>query len=81
MGGVGALLMLLATGFAVGFLGTDGTKAEIAFYGLALPPMTARALIIVGLAAGLIFGIGLEALRWGVARWMRRRDTDPSNDT
>lgn len=70
---VGVLLIVLAVAFGAGFLGSSGESADIQFYGLKLQDLPARNLVILGIITGLILALGAESVRWGTARWRRRR--------
>lgn len=70
---VGVLLIVLAVAFGAGFLGSSGESADIQFYGLKLQDLPARNLVILGIVTGLILALGAESVRWGTARWRRRR--------
>lgn len=70
---VGVLLLVLAVAFGVGFLVSPGDSADIQFYGLMLQDLSARNLVILGIITGLIAALGAESIRWGTARWRRRR--------
>ncbi|MGH3429637.1 MAG: hypothetical protein ACRDQZ_19060, partial [Mycobacteriales bacterium] len=60
-------------GFGVGFMVSAGESADIQFYGLQLQDIPARNLVIIGIITGLIAALGAESVRWGTARWRRRR--------
>lgn len=70
---VGVLLLILSVAFGVGFLVAPGESADIQFYGLMLQDLPARNLVILGMITGLIAAAGAESIRWGTARWRRRR--------
>jgi len=70
---VGVLLLVFAVAFGAGFLFSPGDSADIGFYGLMLQDLPARSLVILGIITGLIAALGAESIRWGTARWRRRR--------
>jgi hypothetical protein len=70
---VGVLLLILSVGFGIGFMVSAGESADIQFYGLQLQDIPARNLVIIGIMTGLIAALGAECVRWGTARWRRRR--------
>ncbi|HEV2087088.1 MAG TPA: hypothetical protein VGR21_02130 [Cryptosporangiaceae bacterium] len=70
---IGLLLVVLAVVFAVGLMLTPGGQTEIEFFGLVLPNLPARTLVLMGLAAGVVFVLGLRVMRWGLSAAARRR--------
>ena len=70
---VGVLLVLLAALFMVGFVLASGGSTEAEFYGLILPNLSARALVLLGLTLGLALALGFGIVRGRIARWSRRR--------
>ncbi|MGH3545501.1 MAG: hypothetical protein ACRDPW_06205 [Mycobacteriales bacterium] len=70
---VGVLLLVLAVAFGAGFLVAPGDSADVEFYGLMLQDLSARNLVVVGSITGFIAALGAESIRWGTARWRRRR--------
>ena len=69
----GVLLVVLAALFVVGFLLAPGGTTEAEFYGLILPNLSARALVVLGLVLGLAIAFGLSLVRSRVTRWSQRR--------
>ncbi|MGH3802589.1 MAG: hypothetical protein ACRDTD_21185, partial [Pseudonocardiaceae bacterium] len=63
----------LSVAFGLGFLVAPGESADIQFYGLMLQDLPARNLVMLGIITGLIAAAGAESIRWGTARWRRRR--------
>jgi hypothetical protein len=70
---VGVLLVLLAALFVVGFVLASGGSTEAEFYGLILPNLSARTLVLLGLTLGLALALGFGIVRGRIARWSRRR--------
>ena len=70
---VGVLLVALAALLAVGFALTSGGSTEAGFYGLILPNLSARVLVLLGVVLGLSMALGIALIRACVARWRRRR--------
>jgi hypothetical protein len=70
---VGLLLVVLALLVVAGLvLGTGGSTA-VEFFGLILPNLTARTLVLAGVGLGLLTAFGLGLMRGSVSRWRRRR--------
>jgi hypothetical protein len=72
---VAVLLVLLAALLLAGFALEPGGSTEAEFYGLILPNLSARTLVLLGAVLGLFFAFGLSLIRSRVARWSRRRRT------
>ena len=72
---VGVLLVVLAALFLAGFVLASGGSTEAEFFGLILPNLSARALVLIGLALGLVIAFGFGLVRSRVASWARRRRT------
>jgi hypothetical protein len=70
---VGVLLVVLAALFLAGFVLAAGGSTEAEFYGLILPNLSARVLVLLGLVAGLVLAFGFGLIRSRIARWARRR--------
>ncbi len=70
---VGVLLVVLAALFLVGFVLAAGGSTEAEFYGLILPNLSARTLVLIGLALGLVLAFGLGLVKVSFASWRRRR--------
>jgi hypothetical protein len=69
----GVLLVVLAALFVAGFVLAPGGTTEAEFYGLILPNLSARALVLLGLVLGLTIAFGLSLVRSRVTRWSQRR--------
>lgn len=70
---VGVLLIVLAALFVAGFVLAPGGNTEAEFFGLILPNLSARTLILVGLALGLVLALGFSVVRSRIAAWSKRR--------
>jgi hypothetical protein len=70
---VGVLLVVLAALFLAGFVLSAGGSTEAEFYGLILPNLSARALVLIGLALGLVLAFSLGLVKSRVVSWNRRR--------
>ncbi len=70
---IGLLLVVLAAVFAVGLMFTSGGQTDIQFFGLELTNLSARTLVLMGLAAGVAFMLGLRLTGWGLGSAARRR--------
>jgi hypothetical protein len=69
----GVLLVVLAALFVAGFVLAPGGTTEAEFYGLILPNLSARTLVVLGLALGLVIAFGLSLVQSRVTRWSQRR--------
>ena len=70
---VGLLLLALVGLVLTGLLIASGGSTEAEFFGLVLPNLSARALVLVGLVLGLLAALGVGAIRGAAGRWSRRR--------
>jgi hypothetical protein len=70
---VGLLLVALAVVVLVGLVSAPGGSTDAHFFGLILPNLSARALVLLGLATGLLFAIGLGSVRRRLARFKDAR--------
>jgi uncharacterized membrane protein len=70
---VGLLLIALAALLFAGFVMAPGTTAEIEFFGLVLPNLSARALLVTGITIGLVAALGAGVIRGELARRRRSR--------
>jgi hypothetical protein len=70
---VGLLLIALAALLFAGVVMTPGSTAEIEFFGLVLPNLSARALVLTGVTIGLLAALGVGAIRGQLARRRRAR--------
>jgi uncharacterized protein HemY len=70
---VGVLLVVLAALFVAGFMLEAGGSTEAEFYGLILPNLSARTLVLLGVVLGLLIAFGLGLIRSRIARWSQRR--------
>lgn len=69
----GILLVVLAALLVAGFVLAPGGTTEAEFYGLILPNLSARTLVVLGLALGLVIAFGLSLVRSRITRWSQRR--------
>jgi hypothetical protein len=72
---VGVLLVVLAGVLLAGLVLAPGGSTQVDFYGLILPNLSARTLVLAGLAAGLLLALGALLVRTRIAHWSRRRRT------
>jgi hypothetical protein len=70
---VGLLLIVFAALLIAGVVLVPGSTSEIEFFGLILPNLSARALVIVGLLLGLTAACGLALVRGQITRRRRFR--------
>ena len=70
---LGLLLAAVAIALGVGLALQPGDTANVHFFGLNLPNLNGRTLILVGIAIGILFMVGLSFIRWGFAIARRRR--------
>jgi hypothetical protein len=70
---VGLLLILLAGLVLAGLLAAPGGSTEVEFFGLILPNLPARTLVLVGLVLGLVAAVGVSLMRRAASGWARRR--------
>jgi hypothetical protein len=70
---IGLLLIALAALLSAGVLMKPGGSAEIEFFGLILPNLSARTLVLCGVVIGLLAALGLGLVRGQIARRRRRR--------
>lgn len=70
---LGLLLAAVAIALGVGLALQPGDTANVHFFGLNLPNLNGRTLVLVGIAIGILFMIGLSFIRWGFAIARRRR--------
>jgi hypothetical protein len=70
---IGLLLVVVAAGVAVGLALVPGATTEMDFYGLHLPNLPARSLVLLGVVIGIVFMLGLSMIRWGFVSASRRR--------
>ena len=67
---IGLLLVALAALLFTGIVMKPGSTAEIEFFGLILPNLSARALVLTGVTIGLVAALGAGVIR---AQFSRRR--------
>jgi hypothetical protein len=77
----GVLLVVLAALFVAGFVLAPGGTTEAEFYGLILPNLSARTLVVLGLALGLVIAFGLSLVQSRVTRWSQRRKARAATTT
>ena len=72
---LGLLLAAVAIALGVGLALQPGDTANVHFFGLNIPNLNGRTLILLGIAIGILFMIGISFMRWGfsIARRRRRR--------
>ncbi len=70
---VGILLVVLASLLVVGFALEPGGSTEAEFFGLILPNLSARTLVLLGVVLGLLVAIGFALIRSAISRWSQRR--------
>ncbi|EXG79297.1 hypothetical protein [Cryptosporangium arvum] len=70
---LGLLLAAVAIALGVGLALQPGDTANVHFFGLNIPNLNGRTLILVGIAIGILFMIGVSFIRWGFAIARRRR--------
>ncbi|MFI5955584.1 hypothetical protein [Cryptosporangium sp. NPDC051539] len=72
---LGLLLAAVAIALGVGLALQPGDTANVHFFGLNIPNLNGRTLILVGVAIGILFMLGLWFIKWGFAVSARRRRT------
>ncbi|MFG1920487.1 hypothetical protein [Cryptosporangium sp. NPDC048952] len=70
---LGLLLAAVAIALGVGLALQPGDTANVHFFGLNIPNLNGRTLILIGIAIGILFMVGVSLIRWGFAIARRRR--------
>jgi membrane protein implicated in regulation of membrane protease activity len=71
---IGLLLIAIAVLILAGLLLAPGSSAEVEFFGLILPNLSARTLVLSGLLLGLVAALGLSLVRAQLRQWRRIRE-------
>lgn len=70
---VGALIVVLAALVVTGLMLSPGGETQIDFYGIILPNLSARSLVLTGVVLTLIVLFGLWLIKTSTRRWLRAR--------
>jgi len=70
---LGLLLAAVAIALGVGLALQPGDTANVHFFGLNIPNLNGRTLVLIGIAIGILFMVGLSFMRWGFSMAKRRR--------
>jgi len=70
---LGLLLAAVAIALGVGLALQPGDTANVHFFGLNIPNLNGRTLVLIGVAIGVLFMVGLWFIKWGISVSRRRR--------
>lgn len=70
---LGLLLAAVAIALGVGLALQPGDTANVHFFGLNIPNLNGRTLILIGVAIGVLFMLGLWLIKWGISLSRKRR--------
>ncbi|SHN02594.1 hypothetical protein [Cryptosporangium aurantiacum] len=76
---LGLLLAAVAIALGVGLALQPGDTANVHFFGLNIPNLNGRTLVLIGVAIGILFMLGLWFMRWGFSVSKRRRRERKAN--